>query len=241
MLQTTSASTPPPNRRRTSITEAVRKGILDNELAPGQRLVLSDLGTMFDSTAPTIRSVLEDLAREGLVESIGGRGHRVRIATLEEALEIVEVRMAIEGFCVAKAAERITDEEILMLRSLADQLKEATDRGDIQGFATGTDRIFRAYVAISNQPVAAEILINLRARYANLMSRLTHRIGRAEVATPFWLERVEAICNRDPEAARASIIRHAKNVREAKSDLVRRNSPFSRGRFEPQGNQSGGA
>ena len=89
--------------------ERLRQAILAGDMAPGQRLIEEELAGMLSVTRASLRGALFDLTAEGLVERIPNRGARVRAVTLGEAVAITECRMALEGLCAAKAAERITE------------------------------------------------------------------------------------------------------------------------------------
>lgn len=210
-----------------AVVDAIRRGILANDLVPGQRLVEAELCKLLGASRGTVRSALMDLVHEGLVERIANRGARVRIVGLDEALQIAEVRMVVESLCAAKAAEKITNKEIEGLRKLAKQLKERAEHGDVSGFADVSHEIFETVIRIADQPVVQEVLARLRARNARHRFRLTYRPGRAKVALPFWLDRIEAICKRDPEAARRAVQRHSENVQEAMKALAQEQTPFS--------------
>lgn len=101
-----------------SVVAAVRDAIVRGEFVPNQRLVEADLSAQFAASRASVRSALIELTNEGLVERVQNRGARVRAVSLEEAVEISEVRMMLESLCAAKAAERITDAEIAELREL---------------------------------------------------------------------------------------------------------------------------
>ena len=211
-----------------TVTDTIRRGILANDLVPGQRLVEAELCKLLGTSRGHVRSALIDLAHEGLVERISNRGARVRVVGLQEALQIAEVRMVVESLSAAKAAEKVTDKEIVNLRALAKQLKERAEHGDVSGFADVSHQVFEVITRVADQPVAQEVLARLRARNARHRFRLTYRPGRAKVALPFWLKRIEAICNRDPEAARRAVQRHSENIQESMKVLAQEqeNTPF---------------
>ena len=96
---------------------------MSGDVAPGQRLVEEELAAMLGVTRQSLRAALLDLTAEGLVERIPNRGARVRVVSTAEAVAITECRMALEALCAVKAAERITDEEAVMLHELGEQLK----------------------------------------------------------------------------------------------------------------------
>src|SRR6516162_1711111 len=185
---------------REGVANAIRKGILNGELVPGQRLVEAELCESLGATRGSVRSAFVDLVHEGLLEHIPNRGARVRVVTIEEALQIAEVRLVVERLCVARAAERITDAEIDTLRTIGKEMKARAGKGDTVGFADLTHKLFHTYVRIADQPIAAEILVRLRDRNSRHRFRLTYRSDRAKISLPFWLDIIEGICARDPEA-----------------------------------------
>lgn len=196
-------------------------------MVPGQRLVEAELCDLYTISRGTVRAALTDLVHEGLVERIANCGARVRIVTLEEALQISEVRLAVESLCVARAAEKATKADIATLRAMLIKMKQRAAGGDITGFAESTRELFNTYVAIADQPVAEEMLMRLRARNSRHRFRLTFRPGRAAVALPFWVDLIEAICKRNPIEARAALERHVRNVQETMRAIAEENRPFT--------------
>jgi len=221
------SGTKPRALTQAGVVEAIRQGIMKDHLVPGQRLVEAELCKLLGASRGTVRSALMDLVHEGLVERIANRGARVRVVGLDEALQIAEVRLAVESLCVARAAERITDKEIEQLRGLAKQLKERSEHGDIHGFAETTHEVFETYLRIADQPVAQEVLERLRAQNTRHRYRLTYRAGRARVALPYWLDIIDAICKRDPAAARRALQRHTENVQQTMKTLADEQTPFA--------------
>ena len=200
---------------RPAVADAIRQGIRGGDLVPGQRLVEAEIGESLGASRGTVRAALMDLVHDGLVEHIANRGARVRVVSLEEALDLAEVRLAVESLCVAKAAEKITDDEIKNFRHLAKHLRDRAKRGDAAGFAELTHQIFETYIRIADQPVAKEVLVRLRDRNNRHRFRLTYRPDRSRVSLPFWLNIIDTICDRDPNAALQALQRHSENVQEA--------------------------
>ena len=115
-----------PGRQHAS--EQLRRAILAGDMAPGQRLVEEELAALLQVTRASVRAALIDLTAAGLVERIPNRGARVRAVTLDEAIAITECRMALEGLCARKAAERVTPEQATALRELGTQMADAVTR-----------------------------------------------------------------------------------------------------------------
>ena len=82
------------------VTTRIRDAILAGDLVPNQRLVQIDLADEFGVPRATIREALAELVKEGLVEWLPNKGARVRVVSLDEAIEISELRMVLDS-CMA--------------------------------------------------------------------------------------------------------------------------------------------
>lgn len=169
---------------------------------PNQRLVEADLSTQFDASRASVRSALLELANEGLVERIQNRGARVRAVSLDEAVEISEVRMVLEGLCAAHAAVAVTGEEIRELRSLGASMREAVAEGDLLGYSSLNKELHRRVREIGGQKTASRLLERLRGQNVRHQFRLAMRPGRPAVSLPEHLAIIDAICAHDPRPPR---------------------------------------
>ena len=230
----------PPALSIAGVTDAIRQWILAGDLAPGQRLVEQELCEWLGVRRGFVRSALAVLAHEGLVDHLPNRGSRVRVVELQEALQIAEMRLVVESFCVARASERITDRDIADLGELADRMQELAEEGDAERLADLSNQVFAAYTRIADHAVAAEISERLRARSGRHKYGLSSTPGRARVALPYWLDLIQAICGRDAEEAQAALRRHAHNVRQTIEALaVEEKSQRGRSWAGPAGEASG--
>ncbi|WP_254611567.1 GntR family transcriptional regulator [Paenibacillus sp. JMULE4] len=101
------------------LKEDICRGIL----MPNQHLVELDLAKSYGAGRAAIRTALARLEQEGLVERERYRGARVRLVTEEEAIEILEVRTALEGLAARRAAENATDEDEGVLQDILHEMK----------------------------------------------------------------------------------------------------------------------
>jgi len=70
----------------------LRQAILSGQLLPNQRLVELDLAQIFGIGRAAVRTALDRLDQEGLVEREPYRGARVRAISQAEAVEMFEAR-----------------------------------------------------------------------------------------------------------------------------------------------------
>jgi DNA-binding GntR family transcriptional regulator len=200
--------------RARSVVEALRDAIVDGEFAPNQRLVEADLSERFEASRGSIRTALLELGAEGLVERVANRGARVRAVSLAEAIEITEVRMALEGLCAAKAATRLTEDDRDRLRGIGTAMQEAVRSGDLLGYSELNRELHALIRTLGGQSTAQAILERLRGQNVRHQFRLALHPGRAAVSLPQHLEIIEALCAGAAEAAEAAVRQHLSSVIE---------------------------
>jgi DNA-binding GntR family transcriptional regulator len=199
---------------RTDLTRALRDAIVSGEYAPNQRLIEADLSATFNASRAAVRTALLELGAEGLVDRLPNRGSRVRAIPLAEAIEILEVRMNLEGLCAAKAAENITDAEITELRKLRSDILTASE-SDLFEYSRLNQHLDRRLREIANHPTAVAILERLRAQGVRHQFRLAFYPGRAAVSAPEHAAIIDAVTARDPARAETETRAHLQSVVDA--------------------------
>jgi DNA-binding GntR family transcriptional regulator len=195
-----------------AVVDAIRTAIAEGEFVPNQRLVEADLSERFGASRASVRTALLQLPSEGLVERVQNRGARVRAVSLTEAIEITEIRMALEGLCAAKAAERATDDDREQLRTIGAAMQSAVTAGDLLGYSELNKRLHAFIRALAGQTTAQTLLERLRVQNVRHQFQLAMHPGRAAVSLPQHLDIIEAVCAGDPDAAEAAMRRHLRSV-----------------------------
>src|SRR5690349_2712482 len=88
---------------------ALREMVLRGQLAPRKRLEEFDLSKRLGVSRPVLRSALEHLASEGLLEPAPSGGYAARHFTLEDIRDAILARSALEALAAGLAAKRIED------------------------------------------------------------------------------------------------------------------------------------
>ncbi|MFM7271353.1 MAG: GntR family transcriptional regulator [Actinomycetes bacterium] len=96
------AATPSPTRADW-VDSRLRAGILSGDLAPGARLVVTELADRYGVSPTPLREALRRLAAEGLVEWLPQRGARVASATRRDAEDLYELRLALEPVALGQS------------------------------------------------------------------------------------------------------------------------------------------
>ncbi|MEU9575865.1 GntR family transcriptional regulator [Streptomyces chilikensis] len=193
----------------------LRQAILQGEMAPAQRLVENELAENYGVTRASMRAALLDLTSEGLVERIRNRGSRVRVVTVEEAVEITECRMALEGLCAAKAATEATDAQLDELTDLGKAMSKAVTDGDPVTYSELNHDLHTLIRNASGQQTAVGLLERLNAQLVRHRFQLALRPGRPQQSLSEHLAVIEAIRARDPQAAETAVRAHLSSVIDA--------------------------
>ena len=89
-----------------TLTEALRREILDGERSAGARLVEQELCARYGVARHSLRAALRALAAEGLIRVEPNRGARVAKLTAEDITGLYELRAALETEAARLALER---------------------------------------------------------------------------------------------------------------------------------------
>lgn len=108
----------------------LRQAILSGELAPDTPLVLADLAERLGVSRTPIREAIRDLATEGLVDFDAYRSAYVHVPTIDEAREIYELRIVLEGMAVRAAVPAITPTALDAAAELCDAMDRSRDTGE---------------------------------------------------------------------------------------------------------------
>ena len=193
---------------RPDLTQQLREAIQNAEFAPHQRLIEADISERYGASRASVRTALLNLTNEGLVERLPNRGARVRAITVEEAVEIVEVRMGLESLVARKAAEQLSDEDAVALRGVRDRIEAAVAAGDLVGYSRLNQEMDRRLREVSGHTTAIQLLERLRAQSARHQFRLSFLPGRAATSAPEHIAIIDAVLARDPDAAERATRAH---------------------------------
>lgn len=194
------------------VTDIIRAAIVGGEYAPNQRLIEADLSDTFAASRATVRTALLELANEGLVERLPNRGSRVRAISLDEAIEILEVRIGVEGLCAAKTAASVSDEQVEQFMLLRQQMLDAVDEGDLVEYSRLNQELDQRVRTLSSHATASGVLGRLHAQSVRHQFKLSSKPQRAKVSVIEHTAIIDAIVARDPDAAERAVRLHLLSV-----------------------------
>lgn len=193
----------------------LREAIISGQHLPNERLVEAELVVTLGVGRSVVRTALARLEQEGLVIREPNRGARVRLVNENEAYEIIEVRMALEGLAARKAAESITPEQCSTLRGILDEMRMRHREGDLLAYSDCNAKLHRYIIECSGHRTVMELVDMLKAQSVRFQYRTILTPGRPDLSLAEHEAMVEALCSEDGEMAQAAVQNHLGHVAEA--------------------------
>jgi len=112
------------NRSTDKAYSHIRRKIFSGEFSAGHLLSAQDLALEVGVSRTPVRDALRVLEQEGLVELNPRQESRVKSLSYEEFRELCELRIALESYFAALAAERRTEEDLAVLEGSLQKMKQ---------------------------------------------------------------------------------------------------------------------
>lgn len=187
---------------REKVTDSIRQAILDFSLQPGQRLVERELIERLGVSRTTIREAIRELSAEGLVTVVPQKGAIVAAPSLEDAIDLYEVRASLESLVVQRFVERASDEQVERLGGAVDYLESVTTASTaIREVLRAKDRFYVVLIEGARSAALQQLLESIQARVQVLRATSLSEAGRPLEVVQELRAIVEAVARRDIEEA----------------------------------------
>jgi DNA-binding GntR family transcriptional regulator len=192
---------------------AIRQAIRDGSLVHDEIYSEAALGDALGISRTPVREALIELSREGLVEIMRQRGFRLRALSDEEISEVFELREALEGYAVAKLAQRAEDGAVGQLRALIERQRKAIEQP--AEFLALDEQFHLLIPRLVGLERTHAMIVNLRAVMwligtvtLSVHSRAPHVLEEHEAI-------VDAIAKGDGRGAQRALREHIRTTRSA--------------------------
>ncbi|MDV7339352.1 FCD domain-containing protein [Terasakiella sp. A23] len=236
------------------VAQQLEKNILQGIWSPGDKLPPErELATQMSVSRPSLRTAIQQLEKQGLVETRQGGGTYVQNflapsltdplmqmfqTNPDTAMDFVEFRSIIEGNAAYLAAMRSTDADRELLQACFESMEEAHEDDDPHSEAE-IDADFHLIIAESSHNA---VLLHIMRAMVNILRegvfynrmQLYTRRGARDLLLKQHRAIYEPIMAGDPDQARQAAKAHLAYVQEIMRDLEREESrqDVSRRRLE---------
>lgn len=212
-------TTAAPRGGRVSLVERayaeIRRRILDNEYAPAQQVLESELATELGMSRTPLREALVRLQNENFVELVPRHGMRVVPLSLQGLRDMYEVLTALELAAIERLARDHPGARVLApLDAALDEMDTALEARDLDAWVRADERFHRTLLDLCGNSRLASLAFTLwdqghRARTATVRLR-----GSLTPSNQEHRAVVDAIRGGDWREARAQHRRHRARASE---------------------------
>lgn len=104
------------------VYNSIKEMILNGELVPGQKLIQEEVAARLGVSRTPVLSAFSKLEKEWLVKSVPRRGFFIYEMSLEEKLNLFDIRLRLETLGARRAAELGTARDKKSLRTMVEKL-----------------------------------------------------------------------------------------------------------------------
>lgn len=223
--------TPVREDRITQAYEKLRELIVWGRLAPGSRIVESDIAQRLQISRTPVRSALQRLQQEGYVIAAGDGGKHTRLAvaplTVDDARELFSIVAEVEGLAARRAAElepAARETLVATLRGINGELlrtAEAQRPDTTRVFDLDVD-FHRSYATAAAGPRLLALYNAIKPqveRYNRLYT--TALVGEIQISVEEHEEIVRSIAAGDPDGADRAAGTNFLNAAERLGTVIR--------------------
>lgn len=195
--------------------QRLKREIIEGVYTPRQRLIEADIAPALGVSRATLRAVLIRLHHEGLIEIQPNRGAQVRAFGVEEAVQIFQVREALEGLAAALAAEQVTPAQLTELHSIVTAMEKTLAADDLLGQLPLAGRFHQTIIEAAHNAFIEQFLSMLHAPLVRHQFRIILVPGRKEASVAEHRAILSALEHHDAAQAEQAMRQHMVQLRRS--------------------------
>jgi DNA-binding GntR family transcriptional regulator len=203
--------------------EAIKQRIVRCDLRPGEVVTVVDLAEQLHLGRTPILQAIDRLTVDGLVSVMPRKGVVVAPVSLDELVDIVEVRLLNEGQAVRWAAERASPADIARLDANLEATWRAAGAHDVDRMIARDREFHRLLSGIAGNAIMSEFLGNLHDRSLRFWFISLRAPDHNTRVCEQHAAVVEGVRQHDPDSAEAAMRAHIRAFRQNLTGQVSRN------------------
>ncbi|MFN3156974.1 GntR family transcriptional regulator, partial [Marivita cryptomonadis] len=200
------------------VYDRIAKALLTGQMRPNDRLTIRGLADQLGVSSTPVRDAVKQLTQENVLEHRSPKDVRVPVMTEATYLEILEIRLSLEGLAAEKAAQHATPVQIRELRKLLERNDRAIVRQNWALATEGNQEFHLALSTLAGMPTLQKVLKGLWLQMGPLVACYydTEPVG----LNRHHYELLQALELRDGTAARRAIEADISSARPAMLDQI---------------------
>ncbi|MCX8727768.1 GntR family transcriptional regulator [Gilliamella sp. B2838] len=194
------------------IYRQLRKAIITCQVLPGVLLSEKDISSQFNVSRQPVREAFIKLAEAGLVQILPQRGTFVTKISVKKVIDGQFIRDAVECAIIKRAAQEISDSDLLLLEKNLKEQIDANKHKNIGYFLEKDDEFHQIIMNVIDCPMAWETVENIKAMMDRVRYLTLEDISPPEDLVKQHEKIVIALKKHDPEMATLALHEHLATI-----------------------------
>lgn len=197
------------------VYQKLKSAIINNKFYPGLRLDENELCNIFGVSRTPIRESFQRLKQEGFINNKGpGRGFFVKRITVEDMVEVMQIREVLEGLAVRQFTESAKDKKIRRLVEIMSPFTEENLKDMIEDYIIANVNFHKTIIEGSQNARLISTIRNLYDHLATAKMRIIALTGRGKKSLLEHKNIIDAILNKNSYKAEKEMRFHVSSLRK---------------------------
>ncbi|WP_029684696.1 GntR family transcriptional regulator [Tatumella saanichensis] len=192
-----------------------RHRLITLQYKPGEYLNTAAVMEDLQLGRTPINQAIHRLATEGLLKILPRKGVMVSPLSMDDALELIEVRLVNEALCMQLAAGKVSDRSIRQLRELNQQIAVAGNTADRETLMLLDQRFHQQLADIAGNQRLAELLDVIHAQAQRFWAKTLSNAGHIQEVVAEHNAIIDALAGRDQQQCVTAARRHTLSFKKA--------------------------
>jgi DNA-binding GntR family transcriptional regulator len=191
----------------------IKKAIIDNEYPPGTMLAERSLCNKYEVSRTPVREALRQLANEGMVEQIVGKGAFVAEISFENMIEIFEMREALEREAIKLFIIKNDPKLVERLRECIETESECENSDPAEFMDKAMESHFIIAVGAKNKRLSAS-LAAVHDQIKMMAGSVRNDENLRKIVREHHRKILDSVLKRDIQSAEQNIVEHIVSVKK---------------------------
>lgn len=203
------------------VFENLKQAIIMGEIAPGTRLVESQVAEAHDISRTPVREAIHKLERERFVSRLPRGGFTVLGLSREDIIETFGIRSVLEGYAARLAAVNHQPADLKPLQEKIDEFQRLLDRHQLKELAGVNTKFHALLYTLSKSPRLVHMIHALQDQIFRFRQIILRDAARARISNEDHRLMLTYIRKRDVEGVEQLVREHILRGQDIVLDLFK--------------------
>jgi DNA-binding GntR family transcriptional regulator len=197
------------------VYDHLKQAIIDQDIAPGARLVESRIAKMLGISRTPLREALHKLEREDWIEKIPSGGFKVVAFTRADIEETFGIRAVLEAYAARLAAEKHRPSDLVPLEKVMTRFQDCLDKKHTALLPDINTEFHDLLYAMSDSPRLIKMISQLQAQIFRFRQIILRQEAFAVASCQDHIKMLAAMRQRDADQVESLVRAHILKGKQA--------------------------